>query len=72
MQEGEGHDILAQAQGEGKEISLPLQGRVTSFPNPYFKIPTPPPLLISDKSLNLDSLSKNLWIPGVNIPHLIF
>ena len=52
IQEGEGHDILGQGQGEGKQISLPLQGWVTSFPNSNIKFPPPsPPLLISDKSL---------------------
>ena len=45
---GEGHDFLGQGQGEGEQISLPLQGWVTSFPNPNLKFP-PPPLLISVK-----------------------
>ena len=43
IQEGEGHDILGHTQGDGWQISLPLQGWVTSFPNPYFKFPSPSP-----------------------------
>ena len=43
IQEGQGDDILGQGQGEGKQISLPLQGWVTSFPNPNIKFPPPSP-----------------------------
>ena len=43
--------FFGQGQGKGWQISLPLQGGVTSFPNPNLKFPPPSLLLLSDKSL---------------------
>ena len=42
MQEGEGHDILGQGQGEGEQISAHIAGMGHLISEPKFKIPTPP------------------------------
>ena len=44
IQEGEGHDILGQGQGEGYIANFtPIAGMGHHISEPKFKIPTPPP-----------------------------